>query len=612
MAEESFGLRDGVVHAQPSVAVSTASATLGSHGLHLVDSLAEAAGAFTPAEVSTMREIFTTLLGSSASRPLASPPAYTSDVVDDHTPYELSVALGVSPELRMLVEPVDRDLSLRGRWRTARTAGEWLRDRHGIEMSRLDEVADLFEPRTEYGLLALWYAIVFRPGQAPDAKAYVDLRARGTYNTARVLEEALARLGLSGAYASIRTEAGARGILDELVYFSLDLNAREEARVKVYLRHHDASAADAERVLGSIGGLQPGDVREFCRTILGHEGPYRARPLVSCWSFSSEGAKPTGATLYAPVAYYVRDDQEASQRIGTWLEPQPHASAAYASYLAGYARRNLAAGSGMHSYVSFKRDRGTPKTTVYLAPEAYKVFTPGMLAQRRVQPPGRPRQSESLVRHFELVERIAEHPLFERLAREQPVVGPLWTILANNWVGIGESFPTWLASLIARLDRDDIRSVLAKQLNDELGNGDPKKAHRVLFRRMLADLEPHAPAGDRDALLAPGRRLAQRLADHYLKRPPMESVGGTLIMEVFGKQVDQAIGTLLRRQSELDVSKLTWLVLHEELEEDHADESVMLARMTPPEQEPEMCRGAEDLADLGFAYLDDIYGVVFG
>jgi hypothetical protein len=92
----------------------------------------------------------------------------------------------------------------------------------------------------------------------------------------------------------------------------------------------------------------------------------------------------------------------------------------------------------------------------------------------------------------------------------------------------------------------------------------------------------------------------------------MESVGGTLIMEVFGKQVDQAIGTLLRRQSKLDVGKLTWLVMHEELEEDHADESVLLARMTPPELEPDMCRGAEDLADLGFAYLDDLYGVIFG
>ena len=112
------------------------------------------------------------------------------------------------------------------------------------------------------------------------------------------------------------------------------------------------------------------------------------------------------------------------------------------------------------------------------------MFTPGMLAQRRVSPPGAPRQAESLVRHFELVERIAEHPLFERLAREQPAVAPLWTILANNWVGIGDAFPTWLASLIARLDRDDMRSILAKQLDDELGNGDPKKAHRVLFRRM--------------------------------------------------------------------------------------------------------------------------------
>jgi DMATS type aromatic prenyltransferase len=582
--------------------------------LHLLEGLADAAGAFTAAEIAAMREIFTTLLGTSASRSLAVPPAYTSDVVDDHTPYEFSVSLGVSPELRMLVEPVDRDLSLRGRWRTALAAGEWLRDRHGIELQRLEQVADLFEPRTEYGLLALWYAIVFRPGEPPDAKVYVDLRARGTYNTGRVLEEALTRLGLSGAYASIRNEAAQRGILDELVYFSLDLNAREDARVKVYVRHHDATAADAERVLGSIGGLQPGDVREFCRTILGHEGPYRARPLVSCWSFSSGCATPTGATLYAPVGYYVRDDQEACQRITQWLEPQPHAATAYASYLGAYARRNLSAGSGMHSYVSFKRHRGTPRTTVYLAPEAYKVFAPGMLAQRRVQPPARPRQPESLVRHFELVERIAEHPLFERLAREQPAVAPLWTILANNWVGIGDAFPTWLASLIARLDRDDMRSILAKQLDDELGRGDPKQAHRVLFRRMLADLDRFAPKGDRDALLAPGRRLAERLAEHYLKRPPLESVGGTLIMEVFGKQVDQAIGTLLRRQSELDVSKLTWLVLHEELEEDHADESVLLARMTPADAASEAAvhRGAEDLATLGFQYLDDIYGVIFG
>src|SRR5438046_1293140 len=83
------------------------------------------------------------------------------------------------------------------------------------------------------------------------------------------------------------------------------------------------------------------------------------------------------------------------------------------------------------------------------------------------------------------------------------------------------------AGLVARVDHDGMRSILAKQLNDELGNGDPARAHRVLFQNMLADLEPFAPPGARDAmLLAPGRRFAEALAHNYLERPWLEAVGG--------------------------------------------------------------------------------------
>jgi hypothetical protein len=158
-----------------------------------------------------------------------------------------------------------------------------------------------------------------------------------------------------------------------------------------------------------------------------------------------------------------------------------------------------------------------------------------------------------------------------------------------------------------------MRSILAKQLNDELGDGDPTRAHRVLFQTMLADLEPYAPAGDRDALLAPGRRFAEDLARNYLERPALEAIGGTLVAEVFGKQVDQSVGALLRRQRDLDPESLTWLVLHETLEEDHADESRTLARMTPsdPDAHAAVCRGAEELAALGGRYFDDLYEVVF-
>src|SRR5690606_19698152 len=159
--------------------------------------------------------------------------------------------------------------------------------------------------------------------------AYFDLRARGSEHALELLEEALARLGLAAAYPRVLREAARRGpALDELVYFSLDLAKRDGARVKVYFRHHHASAEDAERVIGGIGGAAAGEVTGFCETILGSRGPYIARPLVSCWSFA-QGAEPSGATMYAPVAYYAHDDAEASARIRRWLQPHPRAVEEY-------------------------------------------------------------------------------------------------------------------------------------------------------------------------------------------------------------------------------------------------------------------------------------------
>ncbi|HEY6033588.1 MAG TPA: iron-containing redox enzyme family protein [Kofleriaceae bacterium] len=562
-----------------------------------------------------MQSIFTELLGVAADR-TAPMPAYPSDVVDDHTPYELSLVFGgATPELRMLVETSQGDHSLSGRWNAGRRASEWLREHHGADLSRFERIEDLFEPRTPQGLFALWHAIVFRAGGAPEAKVYLDLRARGTALAPALLEEALDRLELGGAYPALMREACPRGLArDELVYFSLDLAAHATARVKVYFRHHRANASDLERVIGDRGGVGPGEVAAFCETMLGSAGPYTARPVVSCWSFSA-GTEPSGATIYAPIAYYVRDDAEARARIHRWLDGQNIDVERYDRCVATYARRPLDRGAGMHSYVSFKRDATRPKLTCYLAPEAYRTFAPGELADRTFAPAKRPSRAVDMVHWLETVERCSDHPLFRRLAREPAAVTPIWTILANNWVGIGDRFPRWLAALVARVEDDRVRSVLAKQLDDELGHGDPTRAHRLLFQRMLADLEPYAPPlAERDRLLGPGRRLAHGLADSYLARPELEAIGGTLVAEVYGKQVDQALGDLLRRQQELDVNQLTWLVLHETLEEDHADESAELAAMMPQDRDAQaaVCRGADNIVQLGMRYFDDIYEVMFG
>jgi DMATS type aromatic prenyltransferase len=557
-------------------------------------------------------EVFGDLLGASAARRVHDAPAYASDVVDDHTPFELSLAVGgAAPELRVLVETVHDDSSLVARWQAARALGARLRDRHGADLRRLDQIADLFEPRREHGSLAMWYAVSFRPEHAPEWKAYLDLRAQGSERARAVLEEALDRLGLAAAYPRLMREAGARDLLDELVYFSLDLADHERARIKVYFRHHDATIDDLERVVGGAGA-EAGEVAAFCATVLGHTGPYRPRPLVSCWAFTG-GSEPSGATLYAPIAYYVCDDAEARARIRRWMDRAAIEPDGYERALAAFARRPLESGVGMHSYVSFKRDRGRPRLTVYLAPEAYRTFPPGSLAGRDTPVPRRPHSPEQLVQRYETVERLPDHPLFQRLAREPAAVAPLWAILANNWVAVGDQFPRWLAHLVARVEDDAMRSVLAKQLNDELGDGDPARAHRVLFQTMLADLEPYALAGDREALLVPGRRFAEGLARNYLERPWLEAVGGSLVAEVYGKQVDQAVGALLRRQRDVDPASLTWLVLHETLEQEHASEAIDLARMTPPTAEAHaaICRGAEELAALGTRYFDELYEVVF-
>lgn len=593
----------------PSMVVGGEAMSLAELGSAQLAALARAAELHD--QVPAMLAIFTRLLGTSAANTCAKP-AYASDVVDDHTPYEMSVALGGSgAEVRLLVETVDGDSSITGRWEAARAAGAWLRDEHGADLSRLEQIADLFEPRTSDGLLALWHAIVFRSGARPDAKVYLDLRARGTVHAPAVLEEALARLGLAAAYPALMRAGCRRGVgLDELVYFSLDLSPQAAARIKVYFRHHQATADDIERVVGAF--VEPGEIRSFCTAILGGEGPYAPRPLVSCWSFS-KGTEPSSGTLYAPIAYYVRDDREAHGRVRDWLARRAMDVDRYDRCVAAYARRPLEAGVGMHSYVSFKRDAGTPKVTCYLAPEAYETFAPSSLAARPLAPPRRPRTAPELVTWYEKVEKCADHPLFRRLEREPPAVLPLWAILANNWVGIGDRFPRWLAALVARVDDDRVRSILAKQLDDELGHGDPAQAHRVLFQRMLADLEPFAAQGDRTALLAPGRRLAPGLAHCYLEKPELEAIGGTLIAEVYGKQVDQAIGSLLRRQRDIDPASLTWLVLHETLEESHVDESLELAEMMPrdPASQAAVCRGANELALLGLRYFDDLYEVLF-
>jgi pyrroloquinoline quinone (PQQ) biosynthesis protein C len=203
---------------------------------------------------------------------------------------------------------------------------------------------------------------------------------------------------------------------------------------------------------------------------------------------------------------------------------------------------------------------------------------------RQPMPAGAPARrvgrAEEIVDAFERRD-VATHPFFVGL-RARPVdLEAIWILLANLRAGISRDFVIWLAETIARVDDRRIACLLAKQLNDELGNGEFGQIHSVLLDRFLLGLEPWRPPGSNEGLLRPGRRLAEQSTKLFRGPDSYEAIGALMVGEIFAKKMDHCLGDEIRRQDRISDDSLTWLTIHEVLEVDHADDSRALAELVP-------------------------------
>ncbi|WP_438040901.1 iron-containing redox enzyme family protein [Sorangium sp. So ce128] len=174
---------------------------------------------------------------------------------------------------------------------------------------------------------------------------------------------------------------------------------------------------------------------------------------------------------------------------------------------------------------------------------------------------------------------VSAHPLFVSL-RENPVdLRAIWFLVANTHAGISPHFVRWLAQTIARIDDRRIASLMAKQLNDELGNGDCKKIHSDLLDRFVTGLDGWRPRDARGDVLRPGKRLGERSTALFEADDPYEAVGALIVAEIFAKKMDRCLGDEIRRQSAISPDALAWLTIHEVLEVDHAEDSGALAAL---------------------------------
>jgi DMATS type aromatic prenyltransferase len=293
-----------------------------------------------------------------------------SDIGDDQFPIEFSLALlGTDAEVRVLFETRTSDPSMRGRWSAGQELNRRLEQRHGVSLSRLRSIEDLFSPVDPSVRYAMWHSVCWRRSRAPKFKIYLNPHAQGRRRAPVVVAEALRRLGFSGAAQRLSTCVRSE---DEIKFFSLDLDDSTDARVKVYKVHHRARRQDIEGELSVARSYRADHLRAFIEAITASwDGPFCGLPISTYLSLTSEADCPAGATIHFPIRDYVENDRVASERVRGFLRGADRTT--YERAVEAFAARPLQSGIGMHSYVSLGLDGGPRRVTVYLAPEVYRT-----------------------------------------------------------------------------------------------------------------------------------------------------------------------------------------------------------------------------------------------
>ncbi|WP_243788992.1 tryptophan dimethylallyltransferase family protein [Saccharopolyspora gloriosae] len=314
------------------------------------------------------------LLGKSESRPLSLVPSWPSEVADDHTPVEFSLAVDNSGRrrIRMLGEtPPDGESDLDPG--AAITLLEELAETYALPLNKFNAIRDLFLPANPSGLFTLWFSFIFSPDGPPAIKVYLNPLVRGEGSAGELVAESLDRLGLTGAYDTIRENALLRGELDQFTFFALDISGSPQARVKVYLSHHEAAAETPARAAKAVPDVDPQQVIDFCWDTGGDTACFEGRPLISSYAFSGDDtAIPSNYSIYVPIRGYVPHDGVAQDRVWRALRRRGMDTGIFERALSAVAARPLSDGAGLLAHTSLRIGGSHSGVTQYLSAEAYQ------------------------------------------------------------------------------------------------------------------------------------------------------------------------------------------------------------------------------------------------
>ena len=195
---------------------------------------------------------------------------------------------------------------------------------------------------------------------------------------------------------------------------------------------------------------------------------------------------------------------------------------------------------------------------------------------------------------------FANHPFFEKV-KSAPFSTDDVALFIGQWWHPLHYFPTFLARCVSVLPDIESKSFVTRILSQEAGNGDPRRAHEVIY------IDSMALAGFDRAVVAeaaPFRETAALVAGYErASAEPRSAVGFIFATEVTDLLMVSSIGTAIERVTGLDDNE--WVRIHVEQEPDHVEsaEETLLAGFTADDA-PRVNESAQEMWRLWAGFFD--------
>ena len=209
---------------------------------------------------------------------------------------------------------------------------------------------------------------------------------------------------------------------------------------------------------------------------------------------------------------------------------------------------------------------------------------------------------KKLLEKAELRNDLITHSLFEEIGTRPFSKRQVGTIL-SQWFHPLHYFPTFLSRLISVTPTIDMKTVISRILWQELGEGDPNKAHETVYIDTMRDAGFDSETVAKTTPLESTKKLISGYEDS--SRSYLSGLGFLYGTEVADLRMVSAIGDAVRQASQSE--SLPWVDIHVKQEPDHVDSANQTIGVSFTEDEKrEVFANAEAMWRLWIDFFSDI------